>query len=541
MKKRCEREGREEIDVYIRQIPILILVILLFCPLFIFSSSCTASSFDYSLQIHNETVSLIPGSDSTLALFINQSGNETGTVTLQGAWTGAEPEGITASIQPSTGTVPFQSTVAIRSLITTTPGSYTLRIYGSSEGTTHTLDIHINVTTNVKVSLHTDKASYLKGQTIHLFGNATTTDGSHLTSGSVVFTIVTEQRSAFAITSLQNSSFEYFYPISYGDYEGQWTIQARVIGNTSQVGIQTSNITVSLPLGAMRYTVDFYAPPNNAIFERGDRFPISVYVTENSRAVQNATTRCRLPSMQTISLLEYSPGNYKQNYTIPWDAPLGDWFFTVESIKNVSGTVKAGGSCSSITIQPAPLKVMVVQPSSLQVSSPSTIHIEIRVQYPDATNMSTGEVTAIMPRGDITLERMSNGLFATNISFTDQDVGTQIIEFHAKDLYGNIGFIKKIAVIVSVPQTSIFLSFIPLFAASACCVIGVFFTRRFYKGQHLRTIQEEMKATQRLKEETGRKYYVDGSISKEVYDALMYEHVQRYSQLQKDERKILNK
>ncbi len=100
---------------------------------------------------------------------------------------------------------------------------------------------------------------------------------------------------------------------------------------------------------------------------------------------------------------------------------------------------------------------------------------------------------------------------------------------------------KKIVVVVSVPHSSVLLSFVPLLTASVCCVIGVFFTRRFYKGQHLRTIQEEMKATKQLKEETGRKDYVDGSISKEVYDALMYEHVQRYSQLEKEKRKILNK
>jgi hypothetical protein len=92
-----------------------------------------------------------------------------------------------------------------------------------------------------------------------------------------------------------------------------------------------------------------------------------------------------------------------------------------------------------------------------------------------------------------------------------------------------------------VSHPSVFVSFIPFLAACACCIIGVVSIRRFYRGQHLRSIQEELKATRQLKEETGKKYYVEGSISKEIYEALMYEHVQRYSQLQKEERKIINK
>lgn len=503
--------------------------------------SKSSSSFDYAVQLQHETMTLIPGDNETLSLFVNQSGTMTGDVLLQGTFVGLTPEELFVDIHPTSGTTPFVSTIMVRSSVDANPGSYIYQINTSSAGANHTLYLRINVTTNVDVTLHTDKDRYLKGQTIHLFGNATTTSGYPLTSGSVLFIITTNQRNMSLVTSLHNSSYEYFYPISYGDDEGQWTIQARVVGNASQVGIQTTHVTVALPLGVMRYTVDFYSPPNSAVYRRGDSFSISVYVTENSRGVQNATTRCRLPSMETISLLEYSPGNYKQNYTIPWNAPLGELFFTVESTKNVSGALKAGGSVLSITVQPAPLQLTVVKPVSLQVSAPSSISLEVQVRYPDNTVMKNGDVIAIMPRGNVTLEKKNTGLYTANISFTDQDAGTQVMELHAQDPFGNTGTIKKIVVIVPVAHSSVFVSFIPLLAASACCIIGVFYTRRFYRGQHLRTIQEEMKATQRLKEETGKKYYVEGSISKEIYEALMYEHVQRYSQLQKEERKILNK
>jgi hypothetical protein len=451
------------------------------------------------------------------------------------------PEEISASIQPATGTTPFTGIIHIHSLVTAPPGLYTYQISASSENVNHSLSLHINVTTNLNVTIHTDKNHYLKGQTIHLFGNATTTEGYRLDDSDVMIWIATGKRDISLTTHLRNNSFDYYYPISYGDNEGQWTIQTRVVDNNTFVGIQTTNLTVSLPPGILRYTIDFFSPPNNAIYRRGDSFSISVYVSENSIGVQNTTTQCTLPSMETIPLLEYSPGNYKQNYTIPWNAPLGEMFFTIDSIKNTSGILKAGGSALSIIVEPAPLQLTVVKPTSLQVSTPSTIPFEVEVRYPDSTMMTNGDVFLVTPRGNISLQDENNGIYTVTISVTDQDVGSQVIEIHARDSFGNAGTMKKIVVVLPVSQSSVFVSFIPLFAACACCIIGVVCTRRFYKGHHLRSIQEEMKATQRLKEETGKKYFVEGSISKEIYEALMYEHVERYSQLQKEERKMLNK
>ena len=385
-----------------RRLCTLAIMMIFFCTMVLSTSpfSKSSSSFDYAVQLQHETMTLIPGDNETLSLFVNQSRTMTGDVLLQGTFVGLTPEELFVDIHPTSGTTPFVSTIMVRSSVDANPGSYIYQINTSSGGMNHTLYLRINVTTNVDVTLHTDKDRYLKGQTIHLFGNATTTSGYPLTSGSVIFIITTNQRNMSLVTRLHNSSYEYFYPISYGDDEGQWTIQARVVGNASQVGIQTTHVTVSLPLGIMRYTVDFYSPPNSAVYRRGDSFSISVYVTENSRGVQNATTRCRIPSMETVSLLEYSPGNYKQNYTIPWNAPLGELFFTVESTKNVSGALKAGGSVLSITVQPAPLQLTVVKPVSLQVSAPSSISLEVRVQYPDKTIMRTGDVFAIMPQED---------------------------------------------------------------------------------------------------------------------------------------------
>ena len=534
-------EGFEEIIVKRHRLFTLIIILLSAGIIFFIPLSLSSQSFDYSVQIQNDEVQLIPGKNVSVTLFINQSENLTGIVTLQGKWVENTPEGISITIQPTTGLTPFTSIITFRSSILANLGLYTYQICAQSEGINHTTDIHINVTTDLTVMLFTDKDEYLKGQQIHLYGNATTFNDDIVDSGNVIISIANGKKNISITTQIQNDSFDYFYPISYGDDEGLWTIRARVVDNNGHVGIQSKYLTVSLPPDIMRFAVDFYSPPNNAIYQRGDTFDISVYVTENLQSVRNATTLCTLPSLVTIPLLEYSPGNYKQNYTIAWDAPIGEWFFTVESTKNVSGVLKAGGGALSITIEPAPLQLTILEPTTLQFSSNSMISFKVEVRYLDSTLMKTGAVLAVTPHGNITLQNENNGVYTANITVTNQDIGSQVFEISAKDLFGNAGVVKKSILITSETQSTILVTLIPLFAASLCGIIGFVFIRRIYRFERLKSIQEEMIETQRLQEEAAKKYYKEGSISKEIYEALIYEHTQRYAHLQKEERKIINK
>ncbi len=534
-------KGNEEIQVKRHQLFTFIIILLSTSLIFFIPHSLSSSSFDYSVLIQNDEIQLIPGKNVTVTLFINQSENTTGIVTLEGTWIENTPEGIVVALQPTTGLTPFTSTITFQSSILANPGLYTYQLCGQSEGINHTTEIHINVTTDLIVTLHTDKDQYLKGQQINLYGNATTLNDVSIDSGDVMISISNGKNNISLTTQIQNGSFSYLYPISYGDTDGVWTIKVRVVDTKGHIGIQSKNLTVSLPPDIMRFAVDFYSPPNNAVYQRGDSFDISVFVTENEQSVRNATTLCTLPSSETIPLLEYSPGNYKQKYTIPWDAPIGEWFFTVESIKNVSGTLKAGGSALSIIIEPAPLQLTILEPQELQFPTDSKIPFKVEVRYFDNTLMRTGTVFITTPHGNISLQNENNGMYTTNITVTAQDIGSQVFEISAIDLFGNEGGAKKILLISSESPSSILVIVIPLFTAALCGIIGLVLIRRIYRSQRLKNIQDEMIETQRLQEEAAKKYYKEGSISKEIYEALIYEHTQRYAHLQKEERKIMHK
>jgi len=497
--------------------------------------------YDYSLLLQNDELELVPGKNISVAFFVNESGNMTGIVSLQGKWVENTPTGVSSSIQPTTGVTPFRSLITFQSSILSNPGVYIYRISVQSETSNQSIDIHLNMTTDLTVQLFTDKAEYAKGQQIHLYGNATTFEENIVDSGDVIISIANAKKNILLTTQIQNDSYEMFYPISYGDTEGVWTVQIRVININGHIGIVSKSIIITTPPTIMRFAVDFYSPPNTAIYQRGDMFDISVYVTENLQSVRNATTFCTLPSLVTIPLIEYASGNYKQNYIIPWDAPTGEWFCTVDCIKNISGQVKTGGSALSIIIEPAPLQVTVLEPQTLQFSANSIIPFKVEIRYLDNSLMKTGTVLLRTSQGNITLQNENNGMYTTNISVTAQDVGSQVFEINAWDLFENKGEIKKIFLITSETQSTIILILIPLLAVGICGIIGFVFIGKMYRSRRVKTIREEMIETKRLQEEAAKKYYKEGSISKEIYEALIYEHTQRYAHLQKEERKITRK
>jgi hypothetical protein len=57
----------------------------------------------------------------------------------------------------------------------------------------------------------------------------------------------------------------------------------------------------------------------------------------------------------------------------------------------------------------------------------------------------------------------------------------------------------------------------------------------------LETIRAEKKHIARLQTEAAKKYFKEGSISRETYDSLMQEHARRLADLDKEERKRTGK
>ena len=500
-------------------------------------SSEASSSFDFSLQLHNDIISVNSSANTTVGMNINLSSGVAGTVSLEGEWIDVTPEGVSVTMQRVQGVPPFLCNLTFQSSNITQSGIYTYNLIARSDDIVHSIRLYVNISSTLVVTLSTNASRYLKGQNIVIFGNATTIQNTSVQSGNVSITITNQNGCSTVYTYLQNNSFNYSYPISYGDPEGTWTIYAQIVDTQGNQGIQSKQVSVSLPSSIVRYAVTFFSPSDHAIYHRGDTICISVFVSEDSASVQNANTTLILPSLETISLVEYADGNYKHEYTLPINTTANELYLTVESRKNDSGSLKVGGSSLPIIVQPASLKLTVLEPVTSEFLLHSTIILRVKAQYLDNTTMQTGSISAVTPNGTISLYRDDNDTYVGNISVSSQSVGNHLIEIQALDSYGNSGSTKKI-IFIFIEQQSTFLPL--LLSIIAVCIIvsiSIFFILRFYSSQRSKSIQEEMAEIQALQDAARKKYYQEGSISKDTYEALIQEHVQRYAHLQKELRK----
>jgi hypothetical protein len=74
--------------MHVKRYRLSMFIIILLSASLIFSipHSVSTSSFDYSVLIQYDEIQLIPGKNMSVPLFINQTENATGIVTLQGKW-----------------------------------------------------------------------------------------------------------------------------------------------------------------------------------------------------------------------------------------------------------------------------------------------------------------------------------------------------------------------------------------------------------------------------------------------------------------------
>ena len=279
--------------------------------------------FDFSISVENNELIFESGETITTQVSVNLISGTSDNVTLEGEWTGEQqPENISVELTKTYGIPSFSCNITFTSIIYQKIGifNYTLKV--KSENKNHSINIKINVSNTLNVTLTTDKEQYEKNQTITISGNITTLQETNL-SGNVTLNIQKENWKRTKTIQFENSLYEYDYRITYGDPEGTWKITATITDVDGSTGSCSKNINVTLTEDTIRYKAVWYAP--EGYYYRGDTIDISVYVTEAGDGLEDATTSCMLPSIKKINLTEKEPGYYHTTYTIPLDGETGRW------------------------------------------------------------------------------------------------------------------------------------------------------------------------------------------------------------------------
>jgi hypothetical protein len=502
----------------------------------------SSSDMNFTINIEKNNFYIFYGESAQGLIYINSTLDSNENISLYGEWIGDEPENVTVIISDQFGVPAFSSRITFICNSNKT-GSYTYRITGEGTNYSSNDNFQIHILPDVEIGLQTDKTIYHKGESMKIFGSITSNTSTIMgLSENVTITLERSPWKRTFIAQLIDNTFEISYDISFGDPEGLWNVTSITTDKDGNIISSIVNISVTLPPDKVRYKVVWYSPSRSAIYQRGETFNVSLYVTEDGTGVKNLSTDCILPKLDRINLTELQPGYYRGSYKIPWDAQTGIWIVTFQGTKGSGSSLSAGAGNISIKIKPSILSIELLEPSSDKYYFKDNLIIKCRLRYSDKTYVKNAIVTASILEENLTLLEEADGIYSTDYLISDEGKGSFLMEISFCDAYGNTASLTKVIPLSQRQKTDFPLLFVSYIAAAgSIAVFLVLFLRRRLSLIHIRDVQEEIREVMRLQKEAAEKYYKEGSISRHSYDLLRAEHNERLAELEKGDKKTGNK
>ncbi|MFH1821890.1 MAG: hypothetical protein ABH852_05585 [Methanobacteriota archaeon] len=142
----------------------------------------------------------------------------------------------------------------------------------------------------------------------------------------------------------------------------------------------------------------------------------------------------------------------------------------------------------------------------------------------------------------LTNYRVDGGEWKTGDTFVLSGDGEHTVEYYSTDLAGNQETPKTLELTVYTPTiippfiSQYWWAIIPAIVAAG--VVTTFVVRRTKRAGKLERIKKEKAQLPKLKREAETKYFKDGSISRDTYDAMVKDYQRRKSELEKEERML---
>ena len=433
-------------------------------------------------------------------------------------------------------------------------GNYVLLVHGRRESA---VDEHqILVTLDPTIIIGTSvKGFYSKGDRIYFEGDLNYFDGSLAKNASLEIALFAPGDYFFNLTakSDQNGKFAVSYPISFAEPEGNWDIRITAKdkqGNEGSIILKTKILT---PEGVVFYTVNFLSPFKDAEFKRGTIVPITVEVKDEDRSLEKAEVEFKNPRGELISLREVRPGVYSAEYTLKPEDPLGVWQISTQALKTVDGVTKAGGNRIAVTILPATINVVLLEPANFDFFTGQQITVKARATYADGSAVENAKVMAKIGNETITLSETEPGVYEKNYLFSTKDTAATGLELFAEDVHANSVAVPQEAITVkSVSKPELLLR---LFYYNIVARYWYLLTLSFlllslgtYPVWHpyslnirLKILTEAEMRIAEMQKDIQRKYFKYHSMSREAYDKLMLKYREQNSVMREKKLKILKK
>lgn len=495
-------------------------------------------TFEFSLAVDNEEMLLTRSDSKNTTLSIELLSGTAGKVVLRGSWVGPAPEGLSATLSPASGTPPFNSTLYFQTTSTAVEGVFTFRVVAEGGGEQKAVEITVEVRTRLEISLTTDNAVYEKGQTITVSGSVRDPLGRPVdgTAKLQYLYLHEDEEENWTVTrniEVTNGEFRDNYRVSHGDPEGVWSVSVLVVDRAGNTGSAAASFEVLTPAATAYYTVKFTSPLAGDHIRRGESVLVAVEVTEGGDPVEGADVYLVAPSGARVKLAEVGGGLYSVEFVPSWDEPIGQWSVSVESVKEN----KTGGAWLNVWLEPAKLSVELESPKERRLEVGEEVTFEVRVVYPDGTPVEDAFVTVRTPTENLTLTLQGAGLYSGKYIVREEDTGSWTLSVSASDLYGNSGTVQRVFSVEAPAVPSMLARYWWAILASLVGVGGGIAVAWHKTGtaRKLARLRRERREILRLMREAERRYYRDGSITRDTFDELMKGYEIRLAELEKEE------
>jgi hypothetical protein len=240
------------------------------------------------------------------------------------------------------------------------------------------------------------------------------------------------------------------------------------------------------------------SPTSNIIYSKGDTALIQAEIRREDTLIDNAIVNCKSPSGSIFQLKEISQGLYSEYYNIKFTDPTGIWSITCEVQKIEEGKTFYGGSFVNVKIDPAILKIDLINPKENELKYGEKADFIVNLTYPNNEPVSSATVLLNFQGQNLALLDVGKGIYKTAIQ--TKNVGRFNVTINANDLNDNRANLEKTFTVKATLLGFLYINWyiIPL---SLGCIISVLYTFRYYSMRVPNQIKECEKKLGQIKDE----------------------------------------
>ncbi|MBS3061037.1 MAG: hypothetical protein J4215_00475 [Candidatus Diapherotrites archaeon] len=349
-------------------------------------------------------------------------------------------------------------------------------------------------------TIQTDKNSFFNNETIKITGvsDQSTTLFATL-NGKIIFE-----------RPVSPGNYAVTYPIDYLDPVGDWVI---ALENASP-----SIITVR-PTSESATLILTFTSPSPGRYKRTQTISFSVQVTKNNQPVSAATVAVWDPNGNRMVLNEKENGNYRLDYMIPENAPLGRWGILATARASTRQGEFGGTAPHTLEIEAASIMILPTQPLFPNYNVGDTLEIEIAPKYPDQKPVQNPRINATLGGQSIELKTQTANTYAAKILLGVEHAGTQAIEITVVDDYNNTGTLSQSILVAGQNQFLISQYGAIVFVIAILFLIALHFVLSSKKQQNKRNaLLEEKKQLQKQQASLEQKYFKEQSIDETIFE-----------------------